>query len=365
MKASQQTTSLRLSASDLAALLDKMDTGESPAEPNARRSSRYRYRAFAAVEINTKERVVRTAVACRNISRDGAAFLCGHFVYPGSTCRLRLVSEYNFATTVEANVVRCRYVPGTAGVYEVGVSFATPIDVALFHREGASARVLLVDSDELQRELLASFFRKSNAQVDIAQSAAEMMDKATSNTYELVVVNHGMADANACDLVRDLRETGYARPMLCIACRPPSGGALKCEHGGGLCELIPLTREGVQAISARLRNEPITSRLAHDPYMAEVINLFVESLPAEITAMQADYAGGDKDELGKRAARLAALAGGAGFDVIADAAARLAKLAVGEGTVAELRPAFSDVAQLCFAARPASQTRRGSGEGPG
>lgn len=365
MNAGQQTSSLRLSASELAALLDKMDTGESPTEPNARRSSRYRYRAFVAVEINTRDRIVRTAVACRNISRDGAAFLCGHFVYPGSACRVRLVSEYNFATTVDANVVRCRYVPGTAGVYEVGVSFASPIDVALFHREGASARVLLVDSDDLQRELLCSFFRKSQAQVDVAQSAAEMLDKATSNTYELVVVNHGMADAKACDLVRDLRETGYARPMLCIACRPPAGGELKCDHGGELCELIPLTREGVQAISARLRNEPITSRLAHDPHMAEVIDLFVERLPEEITVMQAVYAGGDREELAKRAARLSALAEGSGFDVIADAAKRLAALAAGEGPAAALRPAFSDLVQLCFAARPASQARRGSMSGPG
>lgn len=357
---SESHVTLRVTQADVDALLDRMDGGAATGDPNARRSTRYRYRVHAAVEFPDQNRMSGTAVACRNISREGAGFLCGHYVYPGSVCRVRLVSEYEFAATVDARVVRCRYVSGTAGIYEVGVAFDSPIDVSLFHREGASARVLLVDADELQRDMLVSLFGKCNADVEIALSPDAALEMVAQQSYEMIVVNHDMGEADGCALVRRVRDTGYTRPITCIACRLPAAGesGAACRDAqSGMCELVHMTREGVKTIIGRLRNEPITSRFTHDAQMAELINRFVECLPDEVRELQQHAAAAAFEELAKRAGRLGALAEGAGFDSLS-AAANTLVTAARNGDSPDVRPQLAEVARIAFAARPASATER-------
>ena len=62
----EQNKSLRLTKADTAALLDRLDGGDAGRDPNARRSTRYRYRVHAAVEFPDQNRMVTTAVACRD-----------------------------------------------------------------------------------------------------------------------------------------------------------------------------------------------------------------------------------------------------------------------------------------------------------
>jgi hypothetical protein len=69
----------------------------------------------------------RYQVAGRNLSREGLGLLAGRFFFPQTPCRLMLTDSLGRRGTLGGRVTRCRYLTGSATLYEVGVKFDQPI----------------------------------------------------------------------------------------------------------------------------------------------------------------------------------------------------------------------------------------------
>ncbi|HEX2735758.1 MAG TPA: response regulator [Polyangiaceae bacterium] len=85
-------------------------------------------------------------------------------------------------------------------------------------------RVLVVDDDDDSRELLEELLNLSGHCAVTAASAAEALDKITSEKPDLALIDLSLPDADGCEVARQVRErlgrdirlvalTGYSDPV--------------------------------------------------------------------------------------------------------------------------------------------------------
>jgi nicotinamide riboside kinase len=66
--------------------------------------------------------IVQVGVS-RNISAGGFGLLVQRFVYPGTDCRVHIPGRNQPVAWVHGRIARCRYLSGTAALYEAGIEF--------------------------------------------------------------------------------------------------------------------------------------------------------------------------------------------------------------------------------------------------
>ena len=349
---------LRIDEGTISQILDRLDVeaGDS-SSTNLRKSQRYPYRVRSVLACFPQGETVQSyTVACRNLSRDGIAFLIGQFFYSGTPCGVRLVSEYNRAIVATGRVVRCRYVPGTAGVHEVGVAFERPIDIEMFHRAAASVSILLLDDDLMQQHLLKQMLRKFSTEVTAVSNPDKAAETALATPFDLVLVNMETKSFDACDFIAQLRQAGYVRPVsaLTTLSQTELDELSKCRGSCMACVPVALAPDSMASVVNTLQHEPVISSLAHDPEMAEIINQFVANMQAWTQQLQKASGADDKQEIIALARRLKMFAEGCGFEIIAEAAGAFEDACDTKASHRDCRDRLNTLIQLCLAARPAS-----------
>lgn len=72
------------------------------------------------------------SVPVRRLSSADACFLLGQAA-PGARCRVRVSSE---TPAIDGAVTQCRYLAGSAGIYEIHVEFDSPIQLSTLRQVG-------------------------------------------------------------------------------------------------------------------------------------------------------------------------------------------------------------------------------------
>ena len=101
--------------------------------------------------------------------------------------------------------------------------------------------------------------------------------------------------------------------------------------------------------------QPVYSSLASDPDLAELVEIFVESLPQRIQTLQQAFDQGDWETLRRTAHQLKGAAGSYGFDPLSPAAARLEQAVASasdpEQELEGIRQALDELLDLCSRVR--------------
>lgn len=85
--------------------------------------------------------------------------------------------------------------------------------------ELGEAHILVVDDDERIRTLLARYLTGQNYRVTTAEDAADAVDKLTSVSFDLLIVDVMMPGQNGFDFVAELRRRGNAVPVILLTAR--------------------------------------------------------------------------------------------------------------------------------------------------
>lgn len=104
-------------------------------------------------------------------------------------------------------------------------------------------------------------------------------------------------------------------------------------------------------MSLMIETAGLYSTLADDPDMGELVELFVDELPARIAALTAAFAAGDVETLGRCAHQLKGAAGSYGFDAMTPALLRLEQAARQGQPQNELQPLLEEVTSLSLRIR--------------
>ncbi len=349
---------IRKDNEQVAGILDQLDANRPPSgRGEARAAERYAYR-IESVLLEMRDAsgtLVQHAARPRNISRSGMSLLVGNFVYPGTACCLRLTSEYEHKQAVTGKVIRCQYVVGSGAVYEIGVQFDRPIDVAMFHRSAVMTRVLLVDVDEFNHRLLESLAKSLSLQLTCMFKGDQVVDEATTASFDLLLLDVDSAELDGLRLIKELRSQGYSRSVIALTDSEADDTRKACfEAGCTDCVLKPLTRATLEALIGTTRREPVLSTLVHEADMAELIDAFVQSLSDGVSEIEVAFGKQDEETLKRLTRSLKGQAAACGFEMISTAAAAV-NTAVAESSEADaLREKLNELIRLCLAARPAN-----------
>ncbi len=125
---------LRLSARQLAEVLEWIQKGVKPSVPQERRKAprmTWSNVLRLCVLLENEHKGRRTyALAPRNLSRLGTSLLHGKFVYGGTNCVVGLRALDGQIVPARGKVIWCRLITGR--VHELGVQFDDPIEVEEF-----------------------------------------------------------------------------------------------------------------------------------------------------------------------------------------------------------------------------------------
>jgi signal transduction histidine kinase/DNA-binding NarL/FixJ family response regulator/HPt (histidine-containing phosphotransfer) domain-containing protein len=128
------------------------------------------------------------------------------------------------------------------------------------------ARILLVEDSPDSQRLIAAFLRKLGAEVDLADSGREAIEKALAlqhspAPYDIVLMDIQMAGLDGFDATRILRNEGFNQPVIALTANAMSGDREACLAAG--CDdyaVKPIKRgqlvRQIQALVARAKPAP-------------------------------------------------------------------------------------------------------------
>ena len=350
--------SIRVDPLTVQAWLDRLDHAAlPPAGLDHRMSRRFDYRAAAVtLEVAGGQDDGRSYNAVgRNLSREGVGLLTGQFVYPRARCKVTLSDPYGVTQVVDGRIARCRYLVGSGALYEVGIAFERPVDVAVFAPQARRTRVLLVDESETAQLLFTGLLGSDRVELTRVATSDEATELTTMTEFDLLLVDLDTESFDPYALVEELRHNAFVRPIVGLTVQGDLETHARCAAAGCtgyLCK--PVSRSALQHLLASLADQPLVSTLAQDPALAPLIDEFVGTLRAKVNDLALALDAQDVYTLADLARGLRANAGSYGFKPISDAAADVHTAAFLDGAQTHLRDAVNRLMDLCLRARPAT-----------
>lgn len=337
--------------------LDKLDEMSNRERKETRTAMRHRYRMRdVTIELcNPGGTIRRYAAPTRNISSRGIGFIIGHFVYPGSICRVTLLSIQDHEVTQVGKVVRCRYLEGTGQLHEVGVKFDAPIEVGMFHRGAAPMRVLIADDDPAIHKLVPTLLKDVHCQYFSALGGQDAIRQARAKPFDLALIDANMPEMDGLTVARELRNSGYSAPLVCATANEDPNHRETCLTAGFDHWIAkPFRRDDLEALVTSVREDPVFSSLVDEPAMAEMVDTFVQDLPRQLRELYLQIAKPEGSKLADALRELRTRAGTYGFDVIADLCREIEDKVKKGANMAALRPWITRLTRVCRAARGVS-----------
>lgn len=93
--------------------------------------------------------------------------------------------------------------------------------------------------------------------------------------------------------------------------------------------------------------EPIFSKLAGDPDMSELVDLFVDEIPRRLDALESHFVAGDMAKLGQTAHQIKGAAGSYGFSEVTPIAAKLEYATKANEPETRVREALEELLSTC------------------
>ncbi len=314
--------------SDCKATLDSLDRAKQDPRAALRRAPRRRWRKrlkVKLVEPGGSKRIID--IITRNLSSGGLSFLNNGYLNLGTRCLLQLTTVEDASVNVQGTVVRCRYIAGR--LHEVSLKFDEPIDDSQFMSKKLSARILLVDDAEDLLRLTGHFLSKAGAEVVTATRGVKALKLVAEQDFDLVLLDVTMPGISGPAVAQTLRDRGITIPIIAYTANNDEATREACLSAGCSDVLFkPLSKqELIDRVMAFLTvEEPITSKYADNPDMAELLDDFVSTLPDRIREMRRYVQERKKEELSTLAQQLRVTAsdeGGYGFGEISEAAEKL------------------------------------------
>lgn len=94
-------------------------------------------------------------------------------------------------------------------------------------------RILIIEDSPPTRELLRTYLEGAGHSVSFAARVSTGRDIASSDTFDVIVIDIMLPDGNGIDLCREIREEGITTPILFLSARGEVGDRVSGLDAGG------------------------------------------------------------------------------------------------------------------------------------
>ncbi|MDP6542599.1 MAG: response regulator [Phycisphaerae bacterium] len=217
------------------------------------------------------------------------------------------------------------------------------IDCSSVENSKGNIRILLVEDSRMNREVALHILkRKLGYQADTAADGKEALQALSGQKYDLVLMDCQMPGMDGYEATRTIRDPAsdvldHDIRIVAITANAMKGDREKCLEAGmddyitkpvrpdDLAAAVERNLPGQDAARAQghasteRSSEVIHSEWEDDPELADILNDFVESLPAKLAAMREALANNCYDEVRRIAHQLKGASGGYGYPGLTEA----------------------------------------------
>jgi CheY-like chemotaxis protein/HPt (histidine-containing phosphotransfer) domain-containing protein len=221
-------------------------------------------------------------------------------------------------------------------------------------------RILLAEDSEDNQALISTFLRQAGWEVVIAANGVEAVRLATSQAFDLVLMDVQMPEMDGHAATRELRKGGFTKPILALTAdtTPEARGACLAA---GCTEYLrkPVNRgkllaacqdflggAGEKRESPAYEQAPLRSVLAGDPRIARVIDGFVSRLPQRVSQLAQCIESGNVTALKREAHNLKGAGAGYGFAPLSESAERVEEALRDSETLDDVRRQVDELIAL-------------------
>jgi CheY-like chemotaxis protein/HPt (histidine-containing phosphotransfer) domain-containing protein len=215
--------------------------------------------------------------------------------------------------------------------------------------------------------------QKAGLNVTVVDDGQKALETASTEQFDLVLMDMQMPNLNGFDATRLLRERGFSAPIVALTAGATNLDMQQCLQAGcnehlpkpinrkqlhqTLAKYLPVAAnpdksgpagdENVSACSAQTAgDEPIFSELAGDPDMVVVVEKFLELLPGMLNDITEALDRSDTAALKRLLHNLKGAGGTAGFGALYEKAAAIEELLL-TNKVDAVRQAVEQLDNLC------------------
>ncbi|NLK41341.1 MAG: response regulator [Planctomycetes bacterium] len=95
-----------------------------------------------------------------------------------------------------------------------------------------SGKILVAEDNPSNQKLIGILLQKLGHQVTLAEDGQVAVDKATAETFDLILMDMQMPNVNGYDATRQLREKGCTTPIIALTANAMIGDEEKCLQAG-------------------------------------------------------------------------------------------------------------------------------------
>jgi signal transduction histidine kinase/CheY-like chemotaxis protein/HPt (histidine-containing phosphotransfer) domain-containing protein len=195
-----------------------------------------------------------------------------------------------------------------------------------------SGNILLAEDTIDNQRLLSMYIHKSGGHVDIANNGQEAVEAALANNYDLILMDMQMPIMDGMQAVKILREKAYNKPIAALTANAMKKDREYCLDAG--CDDFlakPVDRNQFFELLKKYltvgeidNTTPITSTMDDDEFQ-DIIDMFVERLPATQKNIHDAYAIQDWERLTGLAHELKGVSGSLGFPSLTEVSGTIEK----------------------------------------
>lgn len=354
MGQSQYRKSLRVSErqrEELLSQLDRVARGDEFAlgsdDANRRQDKRWKFRepSMAMTVEHPAGGVARLIVGARNISAGGIAFLHGGFLHPRSRCRMVLNRLDGQREVVAGSVVNCRHVSGAA--HEISVRFDHRIDPTNFvcidqapvetndaqtlELPDLRGRILYVEDAQADQVLMRHYLEATGVTLTIVASAAEAAAKLAESTFDFVLADLNLPDAEGIAVVEQIRAANF-KGSLAVVTAENSPSLYETLRAAGVAHILakPYNPGKLHELIKRLHEElgvkpgsaTIYSAYEGQPNMSDLILSYIQRAHELASELEEAVGANDLNAVRQVCLKLKGSAGGYGFNPVSELAAQ-------------------------------------------
>ncbi len=229
-------------------------------------------------------------------------------------------------------------------------------------------RVLLAEDVEANQKLISHHLRRLGTQVEIAENGQIAVEKALSNTFDLVLMDMQMPVMDGMQAVKYLREHDYKVPILALTANAMTDDRERYQTAGCNGFLSkPIDRHEFNSTIKTYLTQPddidkdttpiYSSLIEDDPGLADLVINFHKDLPKIVQTLQEAYSQNDQVTLKAKLHDLKGLGGGFGYFKLSELAEKI-ELELNEhddSAMANSLVALENMMERILAASPVNQ----------